>query len=61
MTPPIIQATVHWIYENEEDEKTHPNPRAKKIFVMFDFPMLLQVSLSSLNLVTMLICEHDFE
>jgi len=37
-----IKATVHWIYENEEDEKTHPNPRAKKIFVMFDFPMLLQ-------------------
>jgi len=37
-----IKATVHWIYENEEDEKSHPNPSAKKIFVMFDFPMLLQ-------------------
>ena len=34
---------MHWIYENEEDEKSHPNPSAKKIFVMFDFPMLLQV------------------
>ena len=41
------QATVHYIYEREEDERTHPNPQAKKIFVMFDFPMLLQVSFSS--------------
>jgi len=37
-----IKATVHWIYEREEDERSHPNPQAKKIFVMFDFPMLLQ-------------------
>lgn len=37
-----IKATVHYIYEREEDERTHPNPQAKKIFVMFDFPMLLQ-------------------
>ena len=49
------QATVHYIYEREEDERTHPNPQAKKIFVMFDFPMLLQVSFSSKTTVTLFV------
>lgn len=40
--PPFVKATVHYIYEREEDEASHPNPKANKIFVMFDFPMLLQ-------------------
>lgn len=36
-----IKMTVHWIYENEDDERIQ-NSEGNKIFVMFDFPMLLQ-------------------
>lgn len=38
---PAIKQTVHWIYEHEEDERVESR-NASKIFVMFDFPMLLQ-------------------
>jgi len=41
---PPIKLTIYYIYENEEEEpeKGCHNPLAKKIFVAFDFPMLLQ-------------------
>merc|ERR1712216_873170 len=41
---PPIKLTVYYIYENEQEEpeKGGHNPLAKKIFVAFDFPMLLQ-------------------
>ena len=42
---PPIKMTVHWIYEREEDEvrdQGQGKGDGRKIFVMFDFPMLLQ-------------------
>lgn len=45
---PPKKMSFNWIYEREEDERTR-NPEGKKIFVMFDFPQILQSALGSLQ------------
>jgi len=44
---PAKRVTVYWIYEREEDEwqGRHGQAQGRKIFLMFDFPMLLQSSM----------------
>jgi len=42
---PAKRVTVYWIYEREEDECQGRNGQGRKIFLMFDFPMLLQSSM----------------
>ena len=56
---PPKKMSFNWIYEREEDERTR-NPEGKKIFVMFDFPQILQSALGSLQVDTINISiSHD--